>query len=432
MEFSQKLLKGLLSQTRSCNIKEVVKHIRKKIHENLSPEKTIYLFHCLNELNDNSLVIEVQSYLNSGRLSEKNIGPTGWSALAFVLMMSAEELDGLDLRNCTLRDEGLHRMLPVIQVSRTALLNNCSLTVGCCEVLASILSSDLNLRVLDLSDNNLQDSGVKLLSAGLGNPQCKLDTLSLCNCRVTEGGLASLVSALCSNSSHLRELDLNYNCPGDSGVKLLSDLLQNPTCKLKTLGVDHGGECRIRPGLLKYSCRLTLDPNTANRHLYLSENNRVVTWSEKELQPYPHHADRFDCCSQILCEEHLSGRFYWQVQWSGNKARIGVTYKGINRKGDGDECWLGYNNKSWSLCCFGGRYSVKHNKKQTSIPVPPFHTVGVYLDSLAGTLSFYRVASGEVTLLYRFTSTFTEPLYPGFLVWDTMSLCELGHGHTLA
>uniref|UniRef100_A0A8C9V8Y8 Protein NLRC3-like n=1 Tax=Scleropages formosus TaxID=113540 RepID=A0A8C9V8Y8_SCLFO len=433
MEFSQKLLKGLLSQTRSCNIKEVVKHIRKKIHENLSPEKTIYLFHCLNELNDNSLVIEVQSYLNSGRLSEKNIGPTGWSALAFVLMMSAEELDGLDLRNCTLRDEGLHRMLPVIQVSRTALLNNCSLTVGCCEVLASILSSDLNLRVLDLSDNNLQDSGVKLLSAGLGNPQCKLDTLRLSGCCVTEVGCTSLASALRLNPcSHLRELDLSYNNPGESGVKLLFDLQQDPTCKLETLKVDHGGECRIRPGLLKYSCRLTLDPNTANRHLYLSENNRVVTWSEKELQPYPHHADRFDCCSQILCEEHLSGRFYWQVQWSGNKARIGVTYKGINRKGDGDECWLGYNNKSWSLCCFGGRYSVKHNKKQTSIPVPPFHTVGVYLDSLAGTLSFYRVASGEVTLLYRFTSTFTEPLYPGFLVWDTMSLCELGHGHTLA
>uniref|UniRef100_A0A8C9VA28 NACHT domain-containing protein n=1 Tax=Scleropages formosus TaxID=113540 RepID=A0A8C9VA28_SCLFO len=236
MEYSQQLVKGLMAEVKSYDITETVRHINQKINEKLSPEKTIYLFHCLNELNDNSLVKEVQNYLKTGHLSEEDIRPTEWSALAFVLMTSAEELDLLDLRNCTLHDEGLQRMLPVIQVSRTALLNHCSLTEKCCEVLASVLRSDSNLRELDLSDNDLRDSGVELLSTGLGNQQCKLDTLRLSNCKLTEGGCTSLTSALCSNPcKHLRELDLSYNHPGDSGVKLLSDLLQDPTCKLETL-----------------------------------------------------------------------------------------------------------------------------------------------------------------------------------------------------
>uniref|UniRef100_A0A8C9T334 NACHT, LRR and PYD domains-containing protein 12-like n=1 Tax=Scleropages formosus TaxID=113540 RepID=A0A8C9T334_SCLFO len=551
VEYSQQLLKGLPLQRISCDIAEIKQYIYKKIHENFSPEKSIYLFHCLNELNDSSVVKRIQNYLNSQNLTEKEISPSEWSALAFVLLMSAEELEVLELRNCMLRDEGLQRMLPVVQVSRTALLSFCFLTERCCEALASTLSSDSNLRVLDLSNNDLQDSGVKLLSAGLGNQQCKLDTLRLSTCRLTEGGCASLASALCSNPSHLieldlscnhpgdsgvkllsdllqdptckletlrlkmcgltercckalasvltssslllreldlsdndlqdsgvellspglgnkyckldilrlsgccvtergctslasalrsnpcshlRELDLSYNNPGDSGVKLLSDLLQDPTCKLEILHVDHGGECRIRPGLLKYSCQITLDQNTTNTHLYLSLKNKKVTW-RSEKQPYPDHPDRFVNRPQVLCAESLSGRCYWEVHWSGYGAIIGVTYKGIGRKGDGVDCGIGYNDKSWCLYCTRDSYSVRHNNKETPVTVPQFsRTVGVYLDRVSGTLSFYSISSAELSLLYRFTSTFAEPLYPVFYIyWDSsVFLCTLGEENTHA
>uniref|UniRef100_A0A3B3T056 B30.2/SPRY domain-containing protein n=1 Tax=Paramormyrops kingsleyae TaxID=1676925 RepID=A0A3B3T056_9TELE len=241
--------------------------------------------------------------------------------------------------------------------------------------------------------------------------------LSLCRlsgCRVTEEGYSSLASSLRSNPSHLRELDLSYNYPGDSGVKLLSAVLEDPSCKLEKLNVDHSGECRTRPGLQKYSCQLTLDPNTAHIELSLSEGNRKVTWGAE--QPYPDHPERFDRKLQVLCRESLTGRCYWEAEWSGDGADIGVTYKGIGRKGWSDDCTLGANDKSWSLSCRPDSYSrsVQHNNKQTVIPIKPSgsHRVGVYLDWAAGALSFYRVSSDGLTLLYRFTSSFTEPVYP--------------------
>ncbi|XP_029109092.1 NACHT, LRR and PYD domains-containing protein 3-like [Scleropages formosus] len=485
MDSSKSLFQGLLTESTisSPYAEKTAQYIKEKIRENLSPERTINLFHCLNELNDNSLLEEVQGYLSSGNLSAKDLSPAQWSALAFVLLMSDKKLDVFDLEKYIRTEEGLLRLLPVVKVCRTALLNQCGLTERCCDALASILTSssshlrelDLSendlqdsgvkilsaglgtkhcqldtlrlnqcglterccealasiltsnsshLRELDLSDNDLQDSGVKKLSAGLGNKHCKLEILRLSGCCVTEGGCTSLALALCLNCcSHLRELDLSYNHPGDSGVKLLSDLLGDPHCKLDTLHVDYGGQCRIRPGLLKYSFQFTLDPNTANTHLYLSEDNRKVTWSEEE-QKHPDHSDRFDFYKQVLCVESVSGRCYWEVQWTGiNGAEIGVTYKGISRKGYRDECRLGYNDKSWSLFCTDKFYSVRHNKTHTDIAAPPSRRVGVYVDCVSGTLSFYSVSPGEVTLLYRFTSTFTEPLCPAFWVWRDTSVC---------
>ncbi|XP_048866960.1 tripartite motif-containing protein 16-like [Brienomyrus brachyistius] len=177
------------------------------------------------------------------------------------------------------------------------------------------------------------------------------------------------------------------------------------------------------------SCQLTLDPNTANRVLSLSDGNRKVTFVWQQ-QPYPDHPERFDYWSQVLCRESLTGRCYWEAEWSGDGAWIGVTYKGIRRKGASADCGLGDNNKSWMLRCSPDSYSVCHNNKRTVIPIEPSGSrrVGVYLDQAAGTLSFYRVSSDGLTLLYSFTSSFTEPLYPGFWVHvnSPVSLCMLG------
>uniref|UniRef100_A0A3B3RQP0 B30.2/SPRY domain-containing protein n=1 Tax=Paramormyrops kingsleyae TaxID=1676925 RepID=A0A3B3RQP0_9TELE len=178
-----------------------------------------------------------------------------------------------------------------------------------------------------------------------------------------------------------------------------------------------------------YSKSLTLDPNTVHSRLSLSEGNRDVTWRLWN-QSYPDHPERFDYYYQVLCRESLTGRCYWEAEWSGIGAQIGVTYKGIGRKGDSDDCGLGANEKSWRLFCSPDRYSVCHNNKRTVIPIKPSRSrrIGVYLDWAAGILSFYRVSSDRLTLLYSFTSPFTEPLCSGFgvVLISSVSLCMLG------
>ncbi|XP_046902067.1 protein NLRC3-like isoform X5 [Hypomesus transpacificus] len=430
MESNQTDLRGLLTQTRSNtqSHEETVKYIKEKIREDPTPERCMNLFHCLNELNDHSLVEEIQHYLSSGSLSsEKKLSSTQWSALVFVLLTSEEKMNVFDLKKYSRSEEGLLRLLPVVKDSKTALLNDCNLSERCCEALASALPSS-DLTELDLSNNNLGDSGMKLLSAGLGNPLCKLETLRLSSCLVTEEGCASLASALRSNPFHLRELDLSYNHPGEKGLKLLSAGLEDPHCRLEKLNVVHGGECRIKPGHRRYACELTLDINTAHIDLSLSEKNRKVT-RRREEQPIPDHPERFENCPQVLCREGLSGCYYWEAEWSGRGVHIAVTYKGISRRGRGDDCLLGFNNKSWSLECGNNSYSARHNNRRTVIPAPPSssHRVGVYLDWLAGTLSFYTVSSDTLTHLHTFHTTFTEPLYPGFRVGleSSVSLCQV-------
>ncbi|KAI4890337.1 hypothetical protein NFI96_001130 [Prochilodus magdalenae] len=216
LESNQTLLRGALTQTgnSSYNKEEIVEHIKQKIRENPSPEKTINLFHCLNELNDHSLVQEVQTYLNRGE----------------------EELVEFDLSKFDRSEECLLRLLPVARVSRKVVLAFCSITEkGCASLISALKSNPSHLRELNLNSSRPGESGVKLLACLLEDPHCKLEKLQLSKSGITEEGCAALVLSLKSNPSHLRELNLNYIRPGESGVKLLSALLEDPHCKLETL-----------------------------------------------------------------------------------------------------------------------------------------------------------------------------------------------------
>ncbi|XP_071323410.1 protein NLRC3-like isoform X2 [Trachinotus anak] len=431
LQTNQTFLRGLMTQTGSSSEtnQKTVEYIKEKINENLSAEKSLNVFHCLNELNDRSLVNVVQWHLRSGSLSTDKLSPAQWSALVFILLSSEEDLDVFDLKKYSASEEALLRLLPVVKASNKALLSGCNLSERSCEALSSVLSSQSSsLRDLDLSNNNLQDSGVKLLSAGLESPHCSLEALSLSGCLITEEGCASLASALSSNPSHLRELDLSYNHPGDSGVKLLSAGLEDPHWRLDSLRVDHGGEHRLKPDVRKYACELELDTNTVNTNLKLSDNNRKVTYVTED-QSYPDHPDRFYFWPQLLCRTGLTGRCYWEVEWSGG-VYISVSYRGIRRKGDSKDCVFGRNDLSWSLnCSDDGGYSVWHNKRKTTISSSSSasHRVAVYVDCPAGSLSFYTVSSDSLIHLHTFNTTFTQPLYPGFRIWSgsSVSLCPV-------
>ncbi|XP_041822333.1 neoverrucotoxin subunit alpha-like [Chelmon rostratus] len=201
--------------------------------------------------------------------------------------------------------------------------------------------------------------------------------------------------------------------------------------------VEPAGVRWLRPGLRKYSCELTIDTNTVNGWIKLSDNNRKATYVE-EHQSYPDHPDRFDHWPQLLCGTGLTGRCYWEVEWRGDVS-VSVSYRRIRGKGNSKDCLFGRNDQSWSLFCFdGGRYSVCHNNRTTSTSSSSSSSisnrVGVYVDYPAGTLSFYRVSSDTLIHLHTFNTTFTEPLYPGFQFWSwsasSVSLCSLSDGET--
>lgn len=316
-----------------------------------------------------------------------------------------------------------------------------------------------------------------------------LHSCRLSGCLITADGCTSLASALRSNPSYLKELDLSYNHPDELGVKLRSVGLKDPNWRLDSLrydvhwstgtvemlkdsslvwlwfspsSEDHSGLQRLKSGLRKckyircntiflvwfktfrltavfhpflsvYSldaCELTLDPNTAHKNVVLFENNRKVRLSP-EKQPYPEHPDRFDWCYQLLCTTGLTGRCYWEVEWKGG-VDIGATYKSVRRRGALDGSRLGWNEKSWNLEFNDKNIYAWHNNIKTVLLAPlssASERVGVYLDWTEGTLAFYAVLPDSQIHLYTFfCGAFTEPLYPGFgflSIDSSVSLLEI-------
>ncbi|XP_042559466.1 NACHT, LRR and PYD domains-containing protein 12-like [Clupea harengus] len=225
---------------RGVSIKKTVQYIKKKtIREDISPERIINLFHCLNELGDNSLDEEINRYINSAD-EEKNLTPAQCSALAYLLLMSAKDMIEFDLKKYLRSEEGLRRLLPVVKVSRRVWLNQCRLSKGSCKMMASVLQgTPSHLTDLDISDNDLQDEGMELLCVGLGDPRCKLETLS---CEM-------MASVLQGTPSHLRELDMSNNDLQDVGMELLCVGLRDPHCKMETLSLN---KCQLS----KTSCEI--------------------------------------------------------------------------------------------------------------------------------------------------------------------------------
>ncbi|XP_051550939.1 protein NLRC5-like isoform X2 [Myxocyprinus asiaticus] len=236
LESNRPLLQGLLKQEdhNKQSKTEIVEYIKQKFEDNASPERSINLFYCLNELNDQTLVKQIQNHLREGSLSSADLSPAQWSALAFVLLTSEEELEEFELQKFKKSDECLCRLVQVVKTAKRALLNDCDLTDKSCSALSTVLRSETNLKELNMNNNNLQDSGVKLLCTGLESIKCKLEILRLSKCKLTEESCSALAAVLSSDSSSLRELDLSNNTLKDSGVKLLSVGLKS-NCKLEIL-----------------------------------------------------------------------------------------------------------------------------------------------------------------------------------------------------
>eukprot|EP00063_Salmo_salar_P063619 XP_014038454.1 PREDICTED: NACHT, LRR and PYD domains-containing protein 12-like isoform X1 [Salmo salar] len=277
LESNQKLLRGLLTQTRSTTqtneetVERTVRYLSYKINHESSPERIINLFHCLNELGANSLVEDMQTSLRSGTLSETELKPDQCSALAYLLLMSEEVLEEFDLKTYNTSEEGYQRLLPVVKTCKRALLDGCKLTYESCETLASALQTPNSpLRELDLSNNDLGDRGVKLLCVGLTSALCNIQTLVLDHCNLTYESCEALASALQTPNSPLRELDLSYNDLEDRGVELLCVGLTSPLRNIQTLVL---GQCGLTEGCCSVLASVLSSPNSQLKQLELRDND---------------------------------------------------------------------------------------------------------------------------------------------------------------
>ncbi|XP_023280252.1 tripartite motif-containing protein 16-like [Seriola lalandi dorsalis] len=235
-----------------------------------------------------------------------------------------------------------------------------------------------------------------------------------------------------TDSSSINIRPLSYFEDVTAAVSQLRDKLQEiltwTNISLTVTEVDVSlsqAEPKTRAEFLDYSQEITLDPNTANGHLLLSEGNRKATRSQQ--QSYSSHPDRFTSYFQVLSRESLAARCYWEVERRGG-VYVAVAYKNISRAGSSDECIFGYNDKSWALYCDQNSYTFFYNNIRTPVSGPQSSRVGVYLDHRAGVLSFYSVSETR-TLIHRVQTTFTQPLYAGVRLYrnngDTAEFCKL-------
>ncbi|XP_018519296.2 NACHT, LRR and PYD domains-containing protein 12 isoform X1 [Lates calcarifer] len=284
LESNQRLLGGLLGQTENSPeiIQRVINNLKEMTMYYTSPDRSINIFHCLMEMNDHSVHQEIQEFLKSENRSEQRLSVFQCSALAYMLQMSEEVLDELDLDEYNTTDEGRLRLIPAVRNCSKARFSNCGLSEIHCEVVALALKSNpSHLIELDLTHNwHLEDSRVKILSSGLESPNCRLETLGLGFCCLSEISCAFLASALKSNPSHLKGLEMSYNELGDSGVKELCGFLQSPDCRLETLRFRC---CRLSA----ISCASLVSALKSNpshlRELDLSRNEKLQDSGVKEL-----------------------------------------------------------------------------------------------------------------------------------------------------
>ncbi|XP_053189461.1 ribonuclease inhibitor-like [Scomber japonicus] len=213
----------------------VINKLKEMNSGDISPDRSINIFHCLMEMNDRSVHQEIQEFLKSENRSEKELSEIHCSALAYMLQMSEEVLDEFNLEKYNTSEEGRRRLIPAVRNCRKARLSGCGLSETHCEALASALKSNPHLTDLNLSGNKLSDSSVERLSAGLESPNCRLETLILERCSLSKISCGYLASALKDNPSHLRELDLGWTYLENSDVKQLFGFLKSPHCKLETL-----------------------------------------------------------------------------------------------------------------------------------------------------------------------------------------------------
>ncbi|XP_061574653.1 protein NLRC3-like isoform X7 [Cololabis saira] len=287
VESNQRLLGGLLNQTENDpeTIQRVINNLKKMKTDDISPDRSINIFQCLMEMNDLSVHQQIQEFLKLENRSEQELSEIQCSCLPYMLQMLEEVLDELDLDKYNTTPGGRRRLIPAVRNCRKARFVGCYLSKTEFEVVASALKSNpSHLTELDLSQNkNLQDSGVKLLSGGLESPNCRLETLRLENCWLSEISCSSLVSALKSNPSHLKHLkhlDLSWNQLQDSGVEHLCGFLESPDCRLETLSL----QCCGLSGISCSSLVSALKSNPSHlKHLDLRFNYKLQAADVEQL-----------------------------------------------------------------------------------------------------------------------------------------------------